>query len=106
MDRRPQLHQHLKNLFEGEPHVYYQPPENVVLKYPCIVYKLADISEKYADNAIYMQKRQYQLTVIDRDPDSKLREALLYRLGKTFTGRFERPFVTEGLHHYVFRIYY
>lgn len=106
MDRRPQLHQILKSLFDGESHVYFQPPENVRLIYPCIVYKLIDIPIGYADNLAYLQKRKYQLTVIDRDPDSKLRENVLNSLGKKFGGRFERPFVADGLNHYVFRICY
>lgn len=106
MDRRPILHQILKSLFTDTPHVYFQPPESVRLSYPCIVYKLTDIRGRYADNKTYLEYREYQLTVIDRDPDSPLREAVIGCLGNKFTGRFARPFVSDGLNHFVFTIYY
>lgn len=106
MARRHNLKQILKDLFQKDPHVYYQPPENIQMSYPCIIYKLTNIRCKYADNSSYITKREYQLTVIDRDPDSPLLEAVIESLGKKFIGRFERPFVSDGLNHYVFRIYY
>lgn len=138
MDRRPDFHRVLKALFDENPHVYFQPPKNTMLQYPCIIYKLVDIPAKYANNRRYIQKREYEVTVIDRDPDSPLREKILglmtdghaddpewdpfnfetdydlHRLlvrilrsmGHLFMGRFVRFFVSEGLNHYVFKIYY
>ena len=106
MDQRPSLHQILKGLFAKNPHVYHQPPENVRLEYPCIIYKMTGIQTNHADNLAYIQRREYQLTVIDRNPDSPLREAVIDSLGKKFSGRFVRPFVSDGLNHYIFTIYY
>ena len=77
MDRRPEFHQVLKSLFDSEPHVYFQPPPNVTLEYPCIIYKLVDIPAKYANNHRYIQKREYEVTVIDRDPVSPIREKIV-----------------------------
>lgn len=100
MDRRPQLHQILKSLFEADPHVYHQGPGSGNMKYPCIVYHLSGIPVEHADNMNYIERREYELTVIDRDPDSPLRE----KVAKLPLCRFERFFVNDGLNHYVFTL--
>lgn len=102
MDRRPELHQKLKKLFDRDPHVYFQPPESTKLNYPCIVYKLTGYPEKTANNRPYFEHRQYQLTVIDKDPDSVLRE----RTAQLKFCRYIRPFVADDLNHFVFELYY
>lgn len=104
MDRRPEFQTVLKNQFGSSvtPHVYFQPPESVRLVYPCIVYKLDDIPAVHANNKPYHWNHRYEVTVIDKDPDSVLREQV-----KTLpTCRFARAFTSDNLHHYVFEIYY
>ena len=95
---RPDLHNTLLSLCS---HVYYQPTASVKLIYPCIVYKLDDMPALFADNTPYHWDHAYQLTVIDRDPESALREAVV----KLPMCRFLRFYVADNLNHYVFRIY-
>lgn len=102
MDRRPQLQQMLETLFKRTPHVYHQPPKSVKMEYPCIVYKMSGIPGEHADNLRYFEHRSYQLTVIDTDPDSKLRE----KVAKLKWCRYIRSYVSENLHHFVFEINY
>lgn len=102
MDRRPQLHQLLKGLFEWDPHVYHNPPKTLVMKYPCIVYKMTGIPDEHADNLRYFEHREWQLTVIDPDPDSKLRE----KVAQLKWCRFVRSYVYDNLHHFVFTLNY
>lgn len=102
MDRRPQLHQLLKSLFNGAPHVYHQRPSNNKLEYPCIIYRLSDIPEDHADNLRYFEHRTYQLTLIDPDPDSKLRE----KVAKLKWCKFDRSYVNDNLNHFVFTLNY
>lgn len=102
MDRRPQLHQFLKTLFKTNPHVYHQRPSNGKLEYPCIIYKLDGYPEEHADNIPYFEHRNYQLTVIDPDPDSKLRE----KVAQLKWCRFVNSYVSDNLNHFVFSIYY
>ena len=102
MDRRPELHQLLKSLFDQEPHVYHQRPGKTGLKYPCIIYQLTGIPTKSADNLDYIEHREYQLTVIDEDPDSALRE----RVRELKWCRFNRHYVSDNLNHYVFTLYF
>lgn len=102
MDRRPSLHQKLKALFDSDPHVYHQGPGNGNMVYPCIVYKLSGMPSGHADNFRYIDHREYELTVIDRDPDSPLRE----KVAKLRSCRFVRSFVNDNLNHFVFNLNY
>lgn len=102
MDRRPQLQTMLETLFKRSPHVYHQPPASVKLQYPCIVYKMTGIPDDNADNIRYFEHREYQLTVIDTDPDSKLRE----KVAQLKWCRFVRPYVSDNLYHFVFELNY
>lgn len=102
MDPRPDVHKLLKECFDGEPHVYHQRPGKTGLKYPCIIYRLSDIPARHADNDKYIQHREYQITVIDEDPDSTLRE----KVAELKWCRFSRSFVNDNLNHFVFTLYY
>lgn len=82
-------------------HVYYQPTASTLLKYPCIVYKLSQINPRHADNQVYLSNRQYTATVIDRDPDSELRD----KVASLPFCRMTRSFENDNLHHWVFNIY-
>lgn len=101
MDQRLQLHEALKDLL-GSDNVYFQPPQKLQLKYPCIVYELAVIATKPADNKPYSLDRRYTMTYIDSDPDSSVPEELA-QLPKC---KHTRHFSTSNLHHYVFDIYH
>ena len=84
------------------PNVYFQPPENKKLTYPCIIYSLAKIHTDRANNRLYAAKRRYTVIVIDTDPDSKIPFDLLeYPLCE-----FDRYYHIDNLHHWVFGIYY
>jgi len=87
---------------EAPKHVYYQPPASKKLMYPCVVYRLDDMPSMYANNLPYRWDHVYQLTVIDRDPESVVRE----KMAELPTARFKRSFVSDNLNHYVFSIYY
>ncbi len=107
MGQRVDLHHLLRDTYEetmfesSEGRVYFQPPASKKLEYPCIIYKLTDIPSIHANNLPYKVDHCYELTVIDRDPTSPLREAVV-RLPKC---RFTRSFTSDNLHHYVFHIY-
>lgn len=90
-----------KTLHELSEHVYYQPGPSVQLVYPCIVYKLNHLDPWHAENDKYHLVEGYTLTVIDRNPDSELRD----RVANLRYCRLARTFETENLHHWVFNIY-
>ena len=85
----------------GVENVYFQPPMNVKIKYPAIVYERDEIRNASADNITYAQHDMYQVTVIDTDPDS----LLVFAVSALSKCRYERHFVSDGLNHDVFTIY-
>lgn len=95
---RLKLHEQLRFLC---PNCYYQPPKNIQMTYPCIVYNKAGVIDLYAQNNKYLSRDEYMVTVIDRDPDSEIPESIL----KTFTmSSFQDAFVQDNLHHTVLTI--
>lgn len=86
----------------GTNNVYFQPPTNIVLKYPCIVYK-RDLSEtKFADNLPYSNMTRYQVTVIDENPDS----AIPTKVAALPLCLFVRFYTADNLNHDVFNIFF
>lgn len=86
----------------GSDDVYFQPPPTVTMQYPCIVYNREFVDIAHADNMPYKNKKRYQITVIDRDPDSDIPDkvAQLPRCG------YDRNFMADGLNHDVFHLYF
>lgn len=89
-------------LLEITPNVYFSGPGKDKMEYPCIVYKLDDVPIQHADNRPYSKMRRYQVTVIDRNPDSSLIDSVL----EFPTVRFLRHFTAENLNHYVYTLYF
>lgn len=58
------------------PNVYFQPPSNIQMKYPCIIYHKTGKERRYANNGLYFNRQEYQLTVIENDPDSLVADNL------------------------------
>ena len=101
MGRRVQLHQLLKTTINSE-NVYFQPPPNLQLKFPCVIYKRALGDTKFADNKPYNHQVGYLLQVVDADPDSLLPEKIA-ELPKCV---FERHYTTNNMNYTLYNIYY
>ena len=86
----------------GSRNVYFQPPESLKLKYPCIVYEIGNVRDDYANNSEYHRHKLYTVTVIDEDPDTELTDKML----DLSYCRFNRRFVVDNLYHDVFDLYY
>lgn len=86
----------------GNTRVYFQPPANVRMSYPAIVYSLDNIDDLHANDNKYLRNKSYQVTVIDKDPDSEIAE----RLSELQFCSFERAYTSDNLNHFVFRIFY
>lgn len=99
MGQRLELHQLLETFTE---HVYFQPPENVLLVYPCIVYHRDFADTKFADDKPYAHKKRYMITVIDRDPDS----AIPSKVAAMPMSLFNRFYTADNLNHDVFNVYF
>jgi hypothetical protein len=83
-------------------HVYFQPPTNFRMQYPCIRYERDGTSSQHADNELYRHAKRYQVTVIDRDPDTELAD----KVESLDYATFERFFPMDDLNHYVFTLFF
>ena len=101
MRHRLEFHEILCKLL-GTRHVYFQPPENVRMEYPAIKYSRNDIENTFAENSVYKQDHEYEVVVIDKDPDSEIVTAV----SKLPMCRFVQHYEADGLNHDVFTIYY
>lgn len=84
------------------PNVYFQPPANVAMQYPCIVYARDLVDTRFADNAPYRINQRYLVTVIDRDPDS----AIPAQVASLPLCSYDRSYVADNLNHDVFRLFF
>lgn len=82
--------------------VYFQPPANVQMEYPCIVYTRDNARTRFAGNLPYRYVKRYQVTIIDRDPDSPIPD----KVAALPMCIFDRSFVADNLNHDVFNLYF
>lgn len=87
----------------GNENVYFQPPENIRMSYPAIVYFRNDINSRYADDRSYINVRSYDVTLIDKRPDSPFIDEIMERFSFC---RYNRHQTIDNLHHDYFTIYY
>lgn len=80
--------------------VYFQPPPNSQIDYPCLIYERKSARKVFANDKSYKWEFQYTLTFISRDPDDGGVNKLM-ALPKCV---FDRHFVTSNLNHDVFTI--
>ncbi len=99
--KRLQLQALLEALL-GTSNVYFQPPSNVQIQYPCIVYKRDTADTVFADNAPYRYTKRYQITVIDRNPDSGIPN----EVASLPLCSYDRFFTADNLNHDVFNIFF
>ena len=101
MDRRLKLQALLASI-PGVTKAYFQPPPSISMTYPCIVYERDSTSTSHANNLPYRQMQRYQITVIDRDPDS----AIPGGVAQLPTANFSRHFTADNLNHDVYTLYF
>ena len=98
---RLELDNQLRSIL-GSANVYFQPPENTQMNYPCIVYNVDSVFDLFADNQKYLYDKGYMVTYIDWDPDSPVLEALLQMPMCSYVRHYE----SDNLNHDVFLIYF
>lgn len=99
MDRDRETFHSMLTGFLGTGNVYFQPPESVKLVYPCIVYERKDAETLYSNGVCYAYMQIYDVTIIDKDPDSGLPKRFAEEIP---CAAFDRHFTNGNLHHDVF----
>ena len=102
MGSRIDLQSKLEDIL-GSRNVYFQPPENLKIKYPAIIYSLNNINLRFADNMPYMKGKNSTVILIHTDPDNEVVDNMLAAFSYI---SFERNYISENLYHYVFELYF
>jgi hypothetical protein len=101
MGQRLELQDLLISLL-GSPNVYFQPPPNVQMIFPCITYRRDFEQIEYADDNPYMHKKRYLVTVIDRNPDSDIPE----KIASLPLCVYDRFYTSDNLNHDVYKLFF
>lgn len=100
-DKRLKLDNLLRKTL-GSDQVYFQPPESVIMHYPCIVYNVSKIPVEYADDKVYLTNPKYVIRYITTEPDEEMRFTLIKVLGVPII----QTYAKDGLYHYIYELYY
>lgn len=87
----------------GSNNVYYQPPANLKMKYPAIVYSLDGLDVKRFDNTRLINKNCFSVTHIYRNESENLVETML----KNFEYiSFDNRSIADGIYNDHYTIYW
>lgn len=103
-DKRLALYEELRTMFpEGYLYnIYYQPPHNIKMNFPCIEYSFDGVNKTYANDATYLKSYKFTGMVISKNIDDPLFDAFIDH------SRFKivNKTIVDGLHHLYFEINY
>ena len=105
MKMRIELQYKLEDILESR-NVYFQPPEYIKLKYPCIIYSLDNIKHENANNIKYTKQKKYNITLVFNDYDDILHDKFVNRLLDLDYCYLDRSFINENMYHYIFTLYF
>jgi hypothetical protein len=100
MDRRLELHDELLQFI---PKAYFQPPSDIQMVYPCIVYTKIEKSVKHANDTRYLSMQGYQLMLIERVPDSNKADDIE---GYFQNCSISQYYTADNLYHTTIELYY
>lgn len=104
VQRRRELSTKLRDIL-GSTNVYFQPPPNTMMKYPCFVYNRSNPYKLQADDQSYLLQGHYSVTYID--PDVERCMAIMTKLLDSFQHiSVERSFTSDNLNHDVYNLYF
>ena len=103
MRKWSELYEILQGIMGDSGRAYYQPPENLKLSYPCIVFERSNALIDYADNNPYQITKRYTITLMTKTADN---DEFVDQLLNLPMCTYDRQFITEGIVHDVFSIYF
>lgn len=100
MGSRLDLHTELLTFL---PTVYFQPPSDIRMTFPCIIYRKTIKNRRHANNRIYNNTQEYELTLVERSPDSDLADRIEAHFQHATIGT---SFVLDNLNHTTIKLYF
>lgn len=99
MKTRMELQTNLKEICKN---VYFRPPSDG-MKYPCIKYDHGGVLINHADNIKYLRWKQWDVIIIDENPDSDIPELFEEKFQYCSSGK---PYQADGLNHFPYTLYF
>ena len=98
--RRVELNSLFKKIV---PNVYFQPPENIKMKYPCIRYEFSNLDILHADNEKWLSTGvNYKVILITASQNPKAFDDIM-----SFKYcSFDHVIFSNGLYNYHFNLYF
>ncbi len=84
--------------YTSEVPLYFKADSNIRLSYPCVIYDRVSSNVKYANNLRYFFGSEYQVMIIDTDPDSEIVDLILNDFQRSVKSN---EYVSDGLYHYI-----
>lgn len=81
--------------------VYFQPPENLKIGYPAVIFHLSKIEIDHASDAPYKGAKEYSVTLITKDPEPDVIDEIL----KIPYSSLDTTYISDGMNHFVFTVY-
>lgn len=81
--------------------VYFQPPENLKIQYPAVVFHLSKIEIDRASDVPYKGAKEYSVTLITKDPEPDVIDEIL----KIPYSSLDTTYISDGMNHFVFTFY-
>lgn len=100
MVNRSEFQKRMEREFPGVS-IYFQPPSNIRMAYPAIIYSLKDVNKFLANDSVFHVEYSYEVIAVSLDPD----DPMLEKLSSIPTSFFDRSYISDGLYHTVFSIY-
>lgn len=100
MVKRLQLHHELLKFL---PIVYFQPPSNIQMNYPCIIYTKTGRNRHFGNDVIYLSQQGYQITVVEENPDSTIAEDVEKHFQNCV---INQNYTIDNLYHTTLSLYY
>lgn len=102
-ENRLSLHTLLTDTFPDVT-IYYRPPGNVLLQYPCVVYEPKAFLPSYANAAAYVVGNRYQVTFISVLPGVSNSQLMFVLHGHGLVVESNTAFENDDLAHEVFTV--
>ena len=104
VEKRRELSTKLREIL-GSGNVYFQPPSNTKMNFPCFVYNRSPIFRLRANDKTYLLRNHYSLTYIDSNVERcmAMQDTLLNSFDHISV---ERSFTSDNLNHDVYNLYY
>ena len=84
--------------------IYYRPPGNILLNYPCIVYERKALEPSFANTATYVIGTSYQVTFLSVLPGYSAAQLIYTLVGQSFVITSNDSYESDDIVHDVFNV--